>query len=156
VTAEQATLFDVPAPATQPRPPKLTPAAAAGLYRGGMSACEIAQAYKLTRGGVEARIRAGGLGGNQWCPIHRTHETLRLEDPGVPPNAGGMWGAVDAPEWRQPAGDDASRAGAAACGHTELVNGCECGERAKAAWAETRRRLAESSPSRASLIEGPG
>ncbi len=82
--------------ATKPR--RLTPAVAVGLYRGGMSACEIAQAYKLTRGGVEARIRAGGLGGNHWCPIHRAHEALSLVNAEA---VSYMWGAVDAPEWRQ-------------------------------------------------------
>ena len=55
-----------------------------------------------------------------------------------------------------PAGDDARRAGVAPCEHTDPVNGCECGERVRAWWAETRRRLAESSPSRSFLMEGPG
>ena len=50
---------------------KLTPADAAALYRSGMAACQIAQAHGITRQGAEARIRAGGLGGVQWCPIHR-------------------------------------------------------------------------------------
>jgi hypothetical protein len=54
-----------------------TPAEAAALYREGMSACEIAQKYGITRGGAKARIRAGGLGGLQWCPICRTYEELR-------------------------------------------------------------------------------
>ena len=103
MTTEQATLFDGitgEAPAARPaKPPKLTPAEAAGLYRGGMSVCEIAHAYKLTRGGVEARIRAGCLGGNRWCPIHRTHEALTLVNAEA---VSYMWGAVDAPEWRQP------------------------------------------------------
>lgn len=63
--------------------PKLTPAEAANLYRDGMSACQIAQAHNLTRRGAEARIRAGGLGGKQWCPIHRTHEALTPTDPGI-------------------------------------------------------------------------
>jgi hypothetical protein len=82
--------------------PKLTPAEAANLYRQGMSACEIAAAHGITRQGAEARIRAGGLGGVCWCPIHRTHEELRLDDPRAPLNAGSMWGAVDALEWREP------------------------------------------------------
>jgi hypothetical protein len=57
--------------------PRLTPAEAADLYRAGQSACQIAEQFKLTRSGAEARIRAGGCGGLRWCPIHRTHETLR-------------------------------------------------------------------------------
>jgi len=40
------------------------------------------------------------------------------------------------------------RIGVAACGHTELTLDCECGQRAAAWWAETKRRLAEASPSR--------
>ena len=27
---------------------------------------------------MESRIRAGGLGGLQWCPVHRTHEAVSL------------------------------------------------------------------------------
>jgi hypothetical protein len=62
--AGQMTLFDLgtPAPARgKAARPKLTVAGAASLYRSGMSACEIARDYKLTRSGAEARIRAGGL-----------------------------------------------------------------------------------------------
>lgn len=55
----------------------LSPAEAAGLYHSGLSACQIAERHKLTRQGAEARIRAGGLGGLQWCPIHQVHEELR-------------------------------------------------------------------------------
>ena len=55
----------------------LSPAVTVALYRNGMSACEIAGAYGITRGGAEARIRAGGLGGLQWCPVHYTYEELR-------------------------------------------------------------------------------
>jgi len=40
----------------------------------------IAQRYRLTRSGVEGRIRAAGLGGLAWCPVHRVHEELRLAD----------------------------------------------------------------------------
>lgn len=54
-----------------------------------------------------------------------------------------------------PSGDD-DRAEAAPCGHTELTLGCECGQAVAAWWAETKRRLAESSPSLAFLLEGPG
>ncbi len=54
----------------------LTPAEAADLYRSGMSACQIAAARGITRQGAEARIRAGGLGGLQWCPVHRVLEEL--------------------------------------------------------------------------------
>jgi hypothetical protein len=54
-----------------------------------------------------------------------------------------------------PPGDD-DRAGAKSCGHTELTLECECGQAVAAWWAETKRRLAESSPSRAFLMEGPG
>jgi hypothetical protein len=56
----------------------LTPAEAGVLYRNGMSACEIAQLHRITRGGAEARIRGAGLAGVQWCRIHRTHEELHL------------------------------------------------------------------------------
>jgi hypothetical protein len=56
---------------------KLTPAGAAALYRKGMSACEIAAAHGITRQGAEARIRAGGLAGLQWCKICRALEELR-------------------------------------------------------------------------------
>jgi len=38
--------------------------------------------------------------------------------------------------------------GAAPCGHTDPVNGCECGDRVRTWWAETLRRLAEASPAR--------
>jgi hypothetical protein len=38
------------------------------MYRSGMSACEIAHAYAITRQGAESKIREGGLGGVQWCP----------------------------------------------------------------------------------------
>jgi hypothetical protein len=62
--------------------PRLTPEKAADLYRSGQSACQIAEAYKLTRGGAENRIRAGGLSGLRWCPVHRVHERLNL--PGSP------------------------------------------------------------------------
>jgi hypothetical protein len=56
---------------------KLTPDEAADLYRSGKSSCEIAQFHKLTRNGVEARIRAGGIsGGVVWCPVRRIHEEL--------------------------------------------------------------------------------
>jgi hypothetical protein len=55
----------------------LTPAEAADLYRSGKSACEIAAVHGITRQGAEARIRAGGLAGLQWCPVHRVLEELR-------------------------------------------------------------------------------
>lgn len=91
IVTTQLVLFDdaTGTPAAPARPPgrtsrpKLTPAEAADLYRGGRSACEIAAAHGITRQGAEARIRAGGLGAVQWCPIHRVHEELRHEDPGV-------------------------------------------------------------------------
>jgi len=85
------TLFDEIPADTDPRPrgwkrteaktatgsPSLTPAEAARMYRSGMSACEIAHAYAITRQGAESKIREGGLGGVQWCPICRTHEELQ-------------------------------------------------------------------------------
>ena len=55
-----------------------------------------------------------------------------------------------------PAGDDTDRAGAATCGHTEPTLECECGQAIAAWWAEMKRRLAESSPARSFLMEGPG
>lgn len=77
----------------------LTPAAAAALYRNGLSACEIAASHGITRQGAEARIRAGGLSGVQWCRIHGTHEELRLtnaEAVSLPP---ARWSS---PKWIQP------------------------------------------------------
>lgn len=60
---------------------KLTAAMAGDLYRGKRwSACQIAEAYGITRGGAEARIRASGVGGLTWCPIHRTHEELTVSN----------------------------------------------------------------------------
>jgi hypothetical protein len=82
----------------------LTPARAAELYREGMSACEIAAAYGITKGGAEARIRAGGLGGNQWCRIHRAYERLEIAGPTAAPSTAAQWGRVEAPEWHGPVG----------------------------------------------------
>jgi hypothetical protein len=56
---------------------KLTPGDAAALYAKGMSACEIAAAYGITKQGAEARIRAGGLAGLQWCKTCRALEEVR-------------------------------------------------------------------------------
>jgi hypothetical protein len=78
----------------------LTPAAAAALYREGMSACEIAAAHGITRQGAEARIRAGGLSGVQWCPIHRTHEELHLASAEAVSLPHARWSP---PRWVQPA-----------------------------------------------------
>jgi hypothetical protein len=77
---------------------KLTPAEAADLYRQGWSACEIAQVHGITRAGAEARIRAAGLGGLQWCPVHRIHEELRQANAEAVSYMAARWGAVDAPE----------------------------------------------------------
>jgi hypothetical protein len=77
----------------------LTPAAAADLYRSGMSACEIAAAHRITRQGAEARIRAGGLAGVQWCPIHRTHEELHQVGAEAVPL---MHARSSPPKWVQP------------------------------------------------------
>lgn len=84
----QLPLFGLAALAPARRTPgrqKLTAAGAARLYRSGMSACEIARDYKLTRSGVEARIRAGGLAGVRWCPVHRTCEELHPDFRAAPP-----------------------------------------------------------------------
>jgi hypothetical protein len=78
----------------------LTPAEAADLFRAGMSACQIAAARGITRQGAEARIRAGGLGGVQWCPVHRAHEELRLTGPEAVPLPRARWSP---PKWVQPA-----------------------------------------------------
>lgn len=43
----------------------LTAAGAAELYGKGVSACEIAEAHGISRGGAEAHSHAGGLGGLQ-------------------------------------------------------------------------------------------
>lgn len=75
----QGTLFDLAAPDPARGKSgrlKLTAAGAASLYRSGMSACVIARDSGLTRSGTEARIRAGGLSGLAWCPLHRVHEEL--------------------------------------------------------------------------------
>jgi hypothetical protein len=87
---------------------KLTPAEAADLYAKGQSACEIARDYGLTRQGAEARIRAGGLGGNVWCPIHRTHEHLRLENAEALGRLPNVWGKVPDPELGRPAAQQGS------------------------------------------------
>jgi hypothetical protein len=84
------TLFNEDTMAAVPRPrgwkragqkaatgsPRLTPAEAARMYRSGMSACEIAHACAITRQGAETKIREGGLGGVQWCPLCRAYEEL--------------------------------------------------------------------------------
>lgn len=54
----------------------LTPQDAAALYQSGLSACQVAEQSKLTRAGAENAIRKGGLGGLQWCPVHRRLETV--------------------------------------------------------------------------------
>lgn len=60
---------------------KLTAAMAGELYAGKRwSACQIAEAYGITRQGAEARIRAAGFGGLTWCPVHRMHEELPLSN----------------------------------------------------------------------------
>lgn len=41
-----------------------------------MSACEVAALFKLTKAGAETIIRKAGVGGLQWCKIHKTLETL--------------------------------------------------------------------------------
>ena len=84
MTDGQAELFTLATPDKR-RGPRLTASEAATLYRSGKSVCEIARDPKITRQGVENHIRNAGLGGNVWCPIHRTHEALRLED-------GQVWG----------------------------------------------------------------
>ena len=79
----------------------LSPADAAALYRKGMSACEIAVAHRITRQGAEARIRAGGLGGVQWCAIHRTHEELHLSNAGAVSYMVARQRATTTPKWEQ-------------------------------------------------------
>lgn len=77
----------------------LSPTEAAELYRGGMSACDIAAAHpRLTRSGVESRIRAAGLGGLVWCTIHRIHEELTMDGPVYAPS---LW-RTPATAWEQP------------------------------------------------------
>jgi hypothetical protein len=85
-----------------PKREQLTPARAAELYGEGLSACEIAGRFGIARGGAEARIRAGGLGGLQWCRIHRAYEPLEIAGPTAAPSTAAQWGRVDAPEWRGP------------------------------------------------------
>lgn len=55
----------------------LSPAEVAGLYRSGLSVCQIMQLHGL-RAAPDATIRKGGIsGGLQWCLIHRRHEELK-------------------------------------------------------------------------------
>jgi hypothetical protein len=54
----------------------LSPADAAALYRSGLSACQIAQANKLTKAGAQAAIRKGGRSGLGWCPLCRKLEEV--------------------------------------------------------------------------------
>ena len=54
----------------------LTPADAAALYRSGLSACQVAQAAKLTKAGAQTAIRKGGLNGLGWCPLCRKLEEV--------------------------------------------------------------------------------
>lgn len=56
---------------------ELTPEVARDLYANRrMSACVIAEQFRLTRAGVEAKIRKAGLGGLTWCPLHGLYEEL--------------------------------------------------------------------------------
>jgi hypothetical protein len=75
---------------------KLTPAVAADMYRGGASACQIAQAYGNTRSGAEARIRANhqpagrgaGRPGSRSSVFHGNRHTAwcgGILPPNVPP-----------------------------------------------------------------------
>lgn len=65
-----------------PPPPAgpLTPSEAARLYRDEhWSVCQIAAAWahrRITRAGVENRLRTAGIGGNMYCPLHRRMERL--------------------------------------------------------------------------------
>lgn len=54
----------------------LSPDDAAALYESGKSVCEIAAAHKLTKTGVEDKLRKRGKHGLVWCPIHRMYEAL--------------------------------------------------------------------------------
>ncbi len=74
----QDTLPGMPAPPPPALPKQLTPAMAAELYRAGLSACQIQKLWpRMTRSGVEDKIRAGGLAGLAWCPFHHVHEPLQ-------------------------------------------------------------------------------
>lgn len=42
-----------------------------------MSACVIAEQFRLTRAGVETQLRKAGLAGLTWCPLCGTYEELR-------------------------------------------------------------------------------
>jgi hypothetical protein len=77
---EQDTLPGMPqAPAQLPPLPKtLTPAMAGELYRAGLSPCQILKLWpRMTRAGVEDKIRAAGLAGLAWCPLCRALEPLQ-------------------------------------------------------------------------------
>jgi len=79
---------------------KLSPDEAARLYRDGKSSCLIAADFKLTRNGVEARIRAAGIsGGLQWCPLHGTYEELHWTNAEAVSLMAVRW---DQQRWTQP------------------------------------------------------
>ena len=77
-----------------------------------------------------------------WCPEPA---------PGEPDLCHGR-ALLDAVAAVSPVDDDADRV--APCGHTAPVNGCQCGKRVTAWWAETKRRLVEASP--AYWAQAPG
>jgi len=78
----------------------LSPAEAGAEYLSGKSACQIAAVYpRMTRQGVEARIRAAGWGGLHWCPIHLVYEELTMDGPVYAPS---LWRKAPS-EWEQPA-----------------------------------------------------
>lgn len=41
-----------------------------------MSACVIAEQFRLTRAGVETQLRKAGLAGLTWCPLCGKYEEL--------------------------------------------------------------------------------
>lgn len=57
----------------------LAPADAAALYKSGLSACEVAERYKLKPAGAARIIVKGGVQGLQWCRIHGKLEELKHE-----------------------------------------------------------------------------
>jgi hypothetical protein len=74
----QDQLPGMPAPGLPPLPKTLTPAMAGQLYEAGLSPCQILRLWpRMTRAGVEDKIRAAGLAGLVWCPLCRRLEDLR-------------------------------------------------------------------------------
>jgi hypothetical protein len=75
--SDQEPLPGMPAPPVPPLPKTLTPAMAGQLYAAGLSPCQVLRLWpRMTRAGVEDKIRAAGLAGLVWCPLCRALEPM--------------------------------------------------------------------------------